>query len=150
MNTWYKSVQSRKKNEKVKTYKQAMKDAQWIIDRRARQMKEIRDRQKAEEAEAARNAYNASSNMMKQAAQSSGGRMSGKREESKDSEPSPKMQLHTNNWLPTGHTQHMLEWQDVPAVVADRGRTKDETVWIKPGVFVVKNVLTSGGNVFEK
>eukprot|EP00959_Pyramimonas_sp_CCMP1952_P380060 7961805-Pyramimonas_sp.AAC.1 len=25
-----------------------MKDAQWIIDRRARQMKEIRDRQKAE------------------------------------------------------------------------------------------------------
>eukprot|EP00976_Prorocentrum_cordatum_P111230 1195331-Prorocentrum_minimum.AAC.6 len=48
MTSWYKSVQSRKKNEKVKTYKQAMKDAQWIIDRRARQMKEIRDRQKAE------------------------------------------------------------------------------------------------------
>lgn len=153
MTNWYKSVQSRKKNAQVKTYKQAMKDAQWIIDRRAKQMKEIRDRQKSEEAEAARNAYNASAAVaaLKHSNRNPNAMGIGSTalEDKKEDVGAPKM-LKMNDWAPpTGHTQHMLEWQEVPPTASDHNRTKDVTVWIKPGVFVVKKVMVAKGNIFE-
>ena len=46
------------------------------------------------------------------------------------------------------HLQHHLEWQATPPIVPTMNRTKDVTVWIKPGVFVVKKVLVAQGNSF--
>ncbi|KAK3252455.1 hypothetical protein CYMTET_38244 [Cymbomonas tetramitiformis] len=51
LNTWLKDVQRRKIDEKAKRVRQAHKDANWIIARRQKQMKDIRERQKAEQRE---------------------------------------------------------------------------------------------------
>mmetsp|Transcript_15665 Transcript_15665/g.30078 ORF Transcript_15665/g.30078 Transcript_15665/m.30078 type:complete len:137 (-) Transcript_15665:490-900(-) len=46
------------------------------------------------------------------------------------------------------HMQSHLEWRAVTPESSSKDRTKDVTVWIKPGVFVVKNVLMAPGNIF--
>lgn len=147
---WYKNVQNRKKSEKQKSYKQAMKDANWILERRARQMKEIRERQKAEEAEAVRRdqaefALSMTQGTDKKGAKGEGGAVA---------KPSAKAiafaaaQQRQQQGLGYEHKQLQLEWQSVGPIVPSRTNTKDITVWIKPGVFVVKNVLVAPGNIF--
>lgn len=147
---WYKNVQSRKKAEKQRSYKQAMKDANWVLERRARQMKEIRDRQKAEEAEATRMAmeeYQASQSKQFGDTSAKGAKGESAPGTSRGAANSKALQMQ----MQASHGfRPQLEWQAVSPQKSNLKRTKDVTVWIKPGQFIVKNVLVAPGNTFSR
>eukprot|EP00238_Polyblepharides_amylifera_P003203 CAMPEP_0196593718 /NCGR_PEP_ID=MMETSP1081-20130531/76364_1 /TAXON_ID=36882 /ORGANISM="Pyramimonas amylifera, Strain CCMP720" /LENGTH=187 /DNA_ID=CAMNT_0041917779 /DNA_START=261 /DNA_END=821 /DNA_ORIENTATION=+ len=125
LSLWYAGVQNRKKSASVKLYKQAVKDAQWILERRARQMKEIRERQKAEDVEAARVAHQ----QMNQGGNQRGNVKAGEKGK-EGAMPQRGEGPHNNFMIPSsGHSQS-LNWQEINEVASpSRDRTKDVTVW---------------------
>lgn len=144
---WYKNVQLRNSNAKAKAIRQASMDANWILQRRAKQMKEIRERAKAEQAELDAAARLAMANgasllgggsaaapkqMSTPTTKSAGGTQANKSNESEE----PKPQLTTNYFIPP-----TLAWQ-APPVLPDRSKnhTKDVAIWVGPGLFVQKTV----------
>jgi len=52
ISAWFKTIQKRKLDVSKKKFRQAQKDANWVLARRQQQTKDIRERQKAEEFEA--------------------------------------------------------------------------------------------------
>mmetsp|Transcript_42241 Transcript_42241/g.51277 ORF Transcript_42241/g.51277 Transcript_42241/m.51277 type:complete len:254 (+) Transcript_42241:337-1098(+) len=132
LQTWYKDICQRKKEAKAKQLRQANKDAQWILDRREKQMKEIQKIQKAEQEAEAKSRrmqnYNALNKFQAPTL--------GNKEEQSETPAVKSISFEGSH-----HNHETLQWQEIPEPARHKKVAKDVAVWVKPGVFVTKNLM---------
>jgi len=135
--SWRKDVQKRENKLKLKRLKQANIDVQWILGRRQQQLKELRERQKHEEAMTV-------ASQMKQESDMS----DSKGKEGSGHHLQVQLQSGLQQKTATGRTnQTRLGWQKPPDPAVYPGYTQSETkevaVWVRPRVFITKKVQKS-------
>lgn len=148
MKKWYKDISQRKKETKAKQLRQANKDAQWILDRRERQLKEMQKITKAE-----REAAALQEKMQEEAAKNRrvpAGLNKAKAPEAAENSGSPEvasfavdMQGGATTSMGMGgmRSDDQLQWQDIPEPTRSKDKQHDVAVWVKPGVFITKTCV---------
>mmetsp|Transcript_8702 Transcript_8702/g.18043 ORF Transcript_8702/g.18043 Transcript_8702/m.18043 type:complete len:236 (+) Transcript_8702:278-985(+) len=131
MSEWYRLVQKRKTDAAKKKIRQASQEANWILERRETQMKNLRDRQKAEETEARmRELQLIKTTKAYQAAH-------------RKSQFGPSGDKDSGDEQEENH-EFGLSWQMTKPVVSHGRRPAEYSVWCSPGHFTTKTVMDGG------
>ncbi|KAK3244638.1 hypothetical protein CYMTET_45753 [Cymbomonas tetramitiformis] len=150
---WGNGVSQRAKDAKSKKVRQASKDAQWILDRRQVQMKEIQRRQKAEHHSQVE--HEAKSRRMQQAQKKPPGLGGGltRQNTSAGGPRSPMDKFRGVGKLVATMSrsigQHVgedeehegLPWHIIDSIPAKEPQERDVSIWVKPGYFISRPVL---------
>lgn len=136
IHSWFKEKEKRDREDKARKTRQAMKDAQWVLDRREAQMKAIQKRLKLERAE--------SQQQSAELERARKARRSVLTEQQSRRASRQGIPLQRQDSAASSEHDH-LRWQDVTQVRTKR-MPKDpvNAVWVKPGMFA--NV---GNSLFE-